>query len=212
MLGMSILSRSVLTVIFWRPEVEVVKSKSGTSIVVKLLTVFPRIQVALTTSLLTQLESCLLLPALDHQVEVWDLEKKQARTFAGHTAEITSVVFAGDLVISAGRDKTIRVWNVDTGALVSSWETPSEINGIALNPNGDLLATANVDSTIRTWDIKSGSLKNTFSGHSAQAWAVRFSPDGTSLVSASSGSHIDCVGSPVAWPFSAIKSCSRHSQ
>ena len=128
----------------------------------------------------------LAVVGMDQKVEVWDLEKKQARTLAGHTAEITSVAFAGPLLVSAGRDKTIRTWNLETGAPVNSWETPSEINGIAVNRNADLLATANVDGTIRTWDLKSGTLKNTFSGHAAQAWAVTFSPDGTSVASTSS--------------------------
>lgn len=128
----------------------------------------------------------LAVVGMDQKIEVWDLEKKQARTLAGHTAEITSVEFAGSLLVSAGRDKTIRTWSVETGAPVNSWETPSEINGIAVNRNADLVATANVDGTIRTWELKSGSLKNTFSGHAAQAWAVTFSPDGTSLASTSS--------------------------
>ena len=127
----------------------------------------------------------LAVVGMDHKVEVWNLEKKQARTFVGHSNEITSAVFAKDFLVTAGRDKTIRTWDVNTGANLKSVETPSEINGIAINPNGDLLATANVDSTIRTWDIETLSLKRTFAGHTAEAFAVRFSPNGNSLISAS---------------------------
>jgi len=94
-------------------------------------------------------EKLLAVVGMDQKVEVWDLEKKQARTLAGHTAEITSVDLVGALLISAGRDKTIRTWSVETGAAINSWETPSEINGIAVNRNAELLATANVDGRIR---------------------------------------------------------------
>ena len=128
----------------------------------------------------------LAVAGMDPKLELWDLEKKQLRTLDGHKGEITSVAFTKDLIVSAGRDKTIRLWNLDTGAPVNSWETASEINGIALSVNGDLLATANADNTVRTWDVKTGDLKNTFTGHAAEVWSVKLSPDGNSMASASS--------------------------
>ncbi len=127
----------------------------------------------------------LAVVGMAHTVEVWNLDTKQSRTFAGHSNEITSAVFDGDLLITAGRDKTIRTWDMNTGANVKSVETPSEINGIAINPTGDLLATANIDNTIRTWNVDSLSLNRTFTGHTAQAFGIKFSPDGKSLASAS---------------------------
>ena len=127
----------------------------------------------------------LAVVGMDHKVELWDLEKKQVRMLTGHSNEITSSVFAKDFLITAGRDKTIRIWDVNTGALFKSVETPSEINGISINPNGEVLATANADNTIRTWNIETGSLKREFVGHTAEALAVRFSPDGNSLATAS---------------------------
>src|SRR5215217_3846775 len=129
---MSIQSRSVLTVISLPPEVEVVKLRFGTSVMVSWLTVCPHRQPALIMLRLVRPEKLLAVVGMDQKVEVWDLEKKQARTLAGHTAEITSVDLVGALLISAGRDKTIRTWSVETGAAINSWETPSEINGIAV--------------------------------------------------------------------------------
>lgn len=127
----------------------------------------------------------LAVVGIDPKVEVWDLEKKTARTMTGHTQEITSVVFAKELLVTAGRDKTIRFWNADTGALVKSLETASEVNGIAASPDGKLLATANADKTIRCLNIEGGDIKQTLGGHAGEVLAVRFGPDGNSIVSAS---------------------------
>lgn len=127
----------------------------------------------------------LAVVGMDQKVEVWDLQTKQVRSLTGHSKEITSAVFAKGILITAGRDKTIRTWDLDTGANMKTVETPSEINGIAINPVGNLMATANTDNTIRTWDIETVSLKHTFTGHTAEGFTVQFSPDGESLASAS---------------------------
>lgn len=127
----------------------------------------------------------LAVVGMNQKIEVWDLQTKQLRTFTGHLKEITSAVFAKDVLITAGRDKTIRTWDVNTGANIKTVETPSEINGIAVNPNGNLLATANVDNTIRTWDTETVTLTRTFTEHTAPVFGVQFSPDGKSLASAS---------------------------
>ena len=127
----------------------------------------------------------LAVVGMEPKAEVWDLEKKTARTITGHTQEITSVAFAKELLVTAGRDKTIRFWNADSGALVKSLETASEINGIAASPDGKLLATANADNTIRCLNVEGGDIKQPFLGHAGEVLAVRFGPDGNSIVSAS---------------------------
>ena len=127
----------------------------------------------------------LAVVGMDPHVVIWDLEKKLSRTLTGHTQEVTSVVFTKDRLITAGRDKSIRFWNLKTSELVKTIETSSEINGMATSPDGKLLATANSDKTIRLVDTESASITQTLSGHDGEVFAVRFAPDGLTLGSAS---------------------------
>src|SRR5205823_11770320 len=119
----------------------------------------------------------------------WDLDTKQARTLTGHTQEITSLVFSADgrLLASAGRDKTVRVWDLKTGSVVRTLDNlGAEINSLALSPDGKLLAAANADKTVRLWEFSTGVPLQTLSGHSDEVLKVAFSPDGQLLASASS--------------------------
>ena len=48
-----------------------------------------------------------------------------------------------------------------------------------------MIATSGADETIRLWDIATGSQVQILQGHEYGVWAIRFSPDGHYLVSAS---------------------------
>ena len=52
------------------------------------------------------------------------------------------------------------------------------------------MATAHADKTIKLWETKSGRLIETLKGHNGFVNCVRFSPDGLTLVSASSDDTI----------------------
>ncbi|HSE24192.1 MAG TPA: caspase family protein, partial [Pyrinomonadaceae bacterium] len=127
----------------------------------------------------------LAVVGMDQRVEVWDLEKKQARYFAGHSQEISSVVLGKDRLITGSRDKTIRIWDLNSGAAIRTLKSPGEVNGLALNSSGDVLAAANSDGTITCWDIVNGVSVRTLKDHTNEVLCVRFSADGNKLASAS---------------------------
>ena len=50
----------------------------------------------------------------DHTLRLWDLNTgSTTRRFVGHTADVLSVSFSADnrQIVSASRDKTIKLWN-----------------------------------------------------------------------------------------------------
>lgn len=54
----------------------------------------------------------------DLSIKIWDLQQdyKCTKTLFGHDHSVSSVVFlpSGDLIASASRDRTIKLWDVAT--------------------------------------------------------------------------------------------------
>ena len=80
--------------------------------------------------------------------------------WTGHTGVITCVRYSpnGCRVVTGSRDKTIRIWDAESGAVVG--EALTGHNGavwsVAYSPDGRHIISGSRDSTIRIWDAETG--------------------------------------------------------
>jgi WD40 repeat protein len=80
----------------------------------------------------------------------------------GHTDLVEETVFTHDnnLVISGGRDQTVRVWRVRDGTLIHTINGAHQewVIGMTLSPNGQYLLTAGGDNKLKIWLCNNWSL------------------------------------------------------
>jgi WD40 repeat protein len=119
---------------------------------------------------------------------LWDAQTLELHTrFTGHEAWITAAAFSRDgrRVASTGKDRTVRVREIDTGkSQVLSGQTEQGYT-VAFHPEGNRLASAGREGAIWLWDLRTGQEVARLQGHTNYVWSLAFSPDGKSLVSGS---------------------------
>jgi WD40 repeat protein len=113
----------------------------------------------------------------------------------GHTDSVWSAVFSPDgrRIVSASDDDTIRIWNSETGKMMTGplkGHTKSVYSAV-FSPDGRLIVSASFDKTIRVWDSHSGDmiLGPLNVPQKAARFAV-FSTDGRHILSCSNDSII----------------------
>ena len=106
-------------------------------------------------------------------------------TLSGHKGGVYYVDFSprGDLLASAGKDGTVRIWDTTTWQLVRKIGASStEVNVAAFSLDGKTLATVDDDGKLKLWEITSGHCQLEIVAHTGEAGIVRFSPDGRTIV------------------------------
>lgn len=91
-------------------------------------------------------------------IKLWDFHQSFAcvKTMHGHDHSVSSVAFVpqGDFVVSASRDKTIKIWEVATGYCVKTLTGHREwVRMARVSPCGELIASCSNDQTVRVWHV-----------------------------------------------------------
>ena len=128
----------------------------------------------------------------------------------GHSAQISELMFTPDgaTLVSVSHDKTIRLWDVETGDLIKTLRgyigdgPEGRLFAGALSPDGKILAVGGFlgkpggdpenTGQIRLFNLETEEQIGTLKGHENVIFALAFSTDGTWLASGS-GDKITAV-------------------
>ena len=110
------------------------------------------------------------------------------RKLKGHSGQVTSVSMTpdGHRAISGSDDRTLRVWDLESGICLNTLEGHSgTVTSVSLTPDGRRAISGSDDHTLRVWNLESGCCVRTLEGHIRGVTSVSVVPDGRRAVSGS---------------------------
>ncbi|MBD2208271.1 hypothetical protein H6G27_00095 [Nostoc linckia FACHB-104] len=138
--------------------------------------------------LLTQAQQCKTPGLLPQTASLTSPGGSLVRTLVGHSGEVNAVALTpdGKYVISASNDKTLKVWNWQTGQQLRTIKGHSGgVNALVLIPDSNYVISGSRDTTLKVWNWQTGEELRTFKGHSAKVYTVALTPDGNYVISGS---------------------------
>lgn len=108
-------------------------------------------------------------------------------TLRGHTDRILAVTYSpnGTLLATAGRDKTVKVWNTGNGR--KQWDLSghtASVKSLAFSPDSKILASGSTDRTIKLWHLGTGELLGSLEKLQPESLSLAFMPSGDRLIAA----------------------------
>ncbi|TPX38194.1 hypothetical protein SmJEL517_g00222 [Synchytrium microbalum] len=119
----------------------------------------------------------------------WRRGTFQQRVLLGHTDGVMCLHYdeASALLVTGGYDRTIRVWNVDTGCIIKILQG-HEQSVRAVYFDDAKLFSASMDRTIKLWNWKTGECIRTLEGHTGGVLCLHV--DDKMLVSGSDDGYV----------------------
>lgn len=137
----------------------------------------------------------LLSGSMDKTIRLWDVNdhKKCIRTFRGHSRGIRNLYFNnnGTRFISTAYDKWIKIWDTETGQVISrhtSGKQSADSKFYPKNENEFICGQSN--KVIVNWDIREDKIIQTYNDHLDSVNTVTFIDDDRRFVSTSSDKKI----------------------
>jgi len=108
-------------------------------------------------------------------------------TIKEHGGSINSCAFSPDdkYVLSAGEDRTLKLWDLETGEEVKTFKYHDDgVNCCAFSFDGKLIVSGSKDETVKLWNAMTCEELARLEGHYDPVNSCSFSPDGKTIVSA----------------------------
>jgi WD40 repeat protein len=123
-------------------------------------------------------------------------------TFSEHLGSVTAIAIAAqsEILVSGGEDGVVKVWNLQTGALLHQFSTDwISVSKVAISADARTIAAINdTDSysslaeptQIKVWVLNRGELTDTLTS-GTRVKAIAFTPDGKRLIAGGSRDRLE---------------------
>lgn len=114
------------------------------------------------------------------------------RSLPGHKGVLRALTFAQDgSLLTAGDDRSIRVWNVQTGELRAAFSgVTHDLFALAAHPAGRLIFSCGRDEAVEVWDAATCRPIAALPGHSGLVFDIALSRDGDLLATAGADRNV----------------------
>lgn len=104
-----------------------------------------------------------------------DVEPILAGQFQGHPGGVTALAYSDDgrVLVTAGKDGTLKVWNASSSTLVRTIELDDGA-AVSLALAGSRAVTGHVDGAVVIWDYDKAEKVAQFKRNDAEVWSVTF--------------------------------------
>ena len=128
-------------------------------------------------------------PGVSGEIALFDTHQGTLlRKLIGHTEVVTTVDWRPNApeIATGSLDKTIRLWNIDSGACTRTSKDHADIiSCVTYSSDGTLLASASADRTAKVFDTSTWKRLYTLNAHPEPLTHVAFHPNGKLLATAS---------------------------
>jgi WD40 repeat protein len=119
------------------------------------------------------------VPSRLGEVKIWNVaDGSLAREFKdAHSDTVYGVAFTSDgkRLASCGADKFIRIFELETGKLIKTFEGHTHhVLAVSWKRDGRILASAGADKTVKIWDMITGEQKKNVENFKKEVTAVRY--------------------------------------
>jgi cytochrome c len=117
----------------------------------------------------------------DGTLALWDLAgERRTAQLSGHSGKVAAIAAAPDgrLAASAGWDRTVRVWDLETAAQILEIPARDNVNVVQFSPDGTRILAGNSDGSIQVWRAADGSQLAVLNGHDFAVTALDLAADG----------------------------------
>ena len=103
----------------------------------------------------------------------------------GHKNTVGALCYSpdGTVLVSAGYDHMINMWDVETGEIQRTITAPSSVLSLSYSPDGTMVSSGESNGDIRIWHAESGELLAHIHGHTSPVTKTVFHPKGKYLAS-----------------------------